>query len=218
MTTKYNWEKDLRNNLKRIPESEAESILDYYNELFMDKVEQGFSEREIIKSFGNPFDVAYSIVYDTEENVRATTSATSANASASADMHLSHIQGTNGTNTLVQPATAPSNKKRGGLLARILFFVPFCIISIVLWSLVLGLGLGGLGGAIGWLGMVVFGFIQMANYSAIGGLATVGLSLAAGGAGILITILSTFIIKAAVRITQKYFYMGKHKTKRSEKQ
>jgi len=189
--TKYIWEKELRNNLKNIPQEEVSNILAYYDELFADKAEQGLSEKQIIREFGNPYDVAYKIVYC--------------------------IEGQNVHNKTQQHQITQSNealkKQHRNLLAKVIFFVPFCIISIVLWSLVIGLSAGGIGAAVGGLGMIFVGFYQMAT-STMGGLATVGMALAAAGAGLIISVIAFFIIKATVRLTQKYFFMGKHRTNR----
>lgn len=67
--TKYEWESELRKNLYRIPEREQEKVFEYYNELFLDKVEQGGTEQTIIREFGNPFDVANRILADYDEEI-----------------------------------------------------------------------------------------------------------------------------------------------------
>ena len=216
------WEKELRGNLKRIPQDEIESILDYYNELFADKSEQGFSEREIIKGFGNPFDVAYKIVYDSEH--RRDFVDNTSNRSRG-DMQLGNsssnltgdfvAQSLHENNGAVQSQQPKERKKRGGIVARIVFFLPFFIVSVTLWSLIIGLTAGGIGGAIGGLGMAVISLTQMGT-NARAALSSVGLSLASSGAGLLITVGAFFITKAAVRLTKKYFFIGKRKTKRRE--
>lgn len=66
--TKYEWEKELKKNIYKLPPEEIDKIADYYNELFLDKAESGMSEKSIINEFGNPFDVARKIMneYETE--------------------------------------------------------------------------------------------------------------------------------------------------------
>lgn len=66
--TKYEWEKELKKNIYRLPPDEIDKIVDYYDELFLDKAESGMRERDIISEFGNPFDVARKIMneYETE--------------------------------------------------------------------------------------------------------------------------------------------------------
>lgn len=62
--TKYEWESELKKNIHRLPDEEIKRVLEYYDELFEDKIEQGKSEREIIYGFGNPADVADKIMSD----------------------------------------------------------------------------------------------------------------------------------------------------------
>lgn len=66
--TKYEWEHELKKNIHRLPSDEISRVLDYYNEMFEDNIERGKSEREIIREFGNPVDVADKILseYDGE--------------------------------------------------------------------------------------------------------------------------------------------------------
>ncbi len=68
--TKYEWERELRKNIQRLPSDEVDKILDYYDELFEDKAERGMRESDIIYEFGNPFDVARKIMneFDAEND------------------------------------------------------------------------------------------------------------------------------------------------------
>lgn len=60
--TKYEWESELKKNIHRLPADEIARVMEYYDELFADKVEQGYRETEIIGQFGNPVDVADKIL------------------------------------------------------------------------------------------------------------------------------------------------------------
>lgn len=66
--TKYEWESELRKNIHRLPSDEIKRVMEYYDELFADKIERGYGELEIISQFGNPVDVADKIIseYDGE--------------------------------------------------------------------------------------------------------------------------------------------------------
>lgn len=66
--TKYEWESELKKNVHRLPAEEIRKILEYYDEIFADKIERGLSESEIVRQFGNPVDVADKILseYDGE--------------------------------------------------------------------------------------------------------------------------------------------------------
>ncbi len=52
------WRYKLAGEIALMEESEKETILSYYDELFSDKTEEGYSEKEILKAFGTPADVA----------------------------------------------------------------------------------------------------------------------------------------------------------------
>ncbi|MCL2848023.1 MAG: DUF1700 domain-containing protein [Firmicutes bacterium] len=192
--TKYTWEKALRSSLKGVPQEEADSILDYYSELFADKAESGQTEKEIIKSFGNPYDVAYRVVYGVE-----------------VPYNSSGIRQPQAEKYLNSSSQKSSGGIGGKILIRLLLFWPFFIVAVTLWSLVIGLGAGGIGGAIGGIGMVIVGFMQMGGNS-VGGLSVVGLAIASIGVGIIITLVAFFIFKIVLRLTQKYFFIVKHKT------
>gem|GEM_PF-1320721 len=306
--TKYEWEKELQKNLKRLPDTEVVRALDYYNEVFFDKEESGMSEREIIRSFGNPFDVAYRIVYgfegtsfekrnvetpvmenqheaDSSEPIPASVynaqnnffgvgsiAATNLNtqtggsfctetgafigaekkadevyddwgsdeqfdAPFAANKTTNKIEETvqsqptaraaahcaNNDNFFSNSTHRKQRSKKSGIVARILFFLPYTILMIVLWSLVVGFVAGGIGAALGGIVAVIAGlthFVQMAAGTAQTagiGITLLGGGLAAFGVGLVIIAFAISIIKLAVKTTQKYFFIGKHKTgKRNE--
>lgn len=62
--TKYEWERQLKKGISGLPKSEQQRVLDYYNELFADKIDAGLREQYIISEFGNPYDVANKILVD----------------------------------------------------------------------------------------------------------------------------------------------------------
>lgn len=62
--TKYEWERQLKKGISNLPKSEQQRVLDYYNELFADKIDAGMREQYIIAEFGNPYDVANKILVD----------------------------------------------------------------------------------------------------------------------------------------------------------
>lgn len=66
--TKYEWESELKKNIHRLPKEEINRVMEYYDELFADKIERGYGETEIVSQFGNPVDVADKILseYDGE--------------------------------------------------------------------------------------------------------------------------------------------------------
>jgi len=203
--TKYEWENELTKNLKRLPDIEVSKILDYYNELFFDKADTGLSEKEIIKSFGNPFDVAYKVVYGFEGEETAFKTAPPQDKEEFAE--YPHT----GEEFYGHQPSAVKRKRKGGIIARIIFFVPFFVIFVTLWSLVISLIAGGLGCAIGGLGIAIWSLFQIGNHGSSAA-ANIGLGLVASGVGLILIVFVRAIFKSAIKLTQKYFYIGKHKT------
>ena len=56
--------KELREKLKQLPEEEIYKSVSYYSELISDMVEDGMTEEEAVKSFGNINDIADRILQD----------------------------------------------------------------------------------------------------------------------------------------------------------
>jgi len=195
--TKFEWEKELKNNLKRIPKAEADKILDYYNELFYDKAEAGLNERDIVRSFGNPFDVAYKVVYGFENNT---------------ETDIAKTETPQTKPKIEKPAQSKTNNS-SGIISRLIFFVPFCILTVLLWVLVISFAVTGIGGVLGGIAFAILGLIGgIANGIQVV-LFSVGAGLATMGVGIIMLPLIYISGKAAVRLTQKYFFMGKYKVK-----
>ena len=69
--TKYEWDRELKKNIHRLPDDEIKRVLEYYDELFEDYIERGKSEREIIAEFGNPCDVADKILADYDGELKS---------------------------------------------------------------------------------------------------------------------------------------------------
>lgn len=62
--TKFEWERQLKKGLSGLPAAEQQRVLDYYGELFSDKIDAGMKEEDIVAEFGNPFEVANRILVD----------------------------------------------------------------------------------------------------------------------------------------------------------
>lgn len=59
---KKEWESELKKYTSALPKAEQDRIIEYYEELFADRLESGKSERQIIGEFGNPADAALQIM------------------------------------------------------------------------------------------------------------------------------------------------------------
>ena len=56
--TKKQWDKRLNKKLSALPYKERRRVLDYYDELYWDKRDAGFSEEAILEEFGAPEEAA----------------------------------------------------------------------------------------------------------------------------------------------------------------
>lgn len=56
------WEKSLLRCLKGLQKNEKEKIIEYYREMYGDKVDAGYTGEEILTEFGNPEDCAKKIL------------------------------------------------------------------------------------------------------------------------------------------------------------
>ena len=61
---KKEWERALLKNLKSLSRQERKEVLEYYREMYGDKLDAGFSEQEILREFGSPKDCAKKILME----------------------------------------------------------------------------------------------------------------------------------------------------------
>lgn len=69
--TKYEWESKLKKGISGLPFDEQKRVLDYYDELFSDKIDAGMKELDIINEFGDPLEVANKVTvnfYNEDKN------------------------------------------------------------------------------------------------------------------------------------------------------
>ena len=64
MTTKEIWLKVFEEELSKLPKADRQKAIEFYREMIEDKIEGGMTEEEVVKSLGNPFDVADKILKD----------------------------------------------------------------------------------------------------------------------------------------------------------
>ena len=61
---KYEWFFEFRAKLASIDPDDRQKAVDYYEELYADKQEQGSSEAEILSEFGSPVEAAAKLIDD----------------------------------------------------------------------------------------------------------------------------------------------------------
>lgn len=145
--TKYEWESELKKNIHRLPVDEISRIMEYYDELFADKIERGYNECEIIGQFGNPVDVADKILADYEGATAQAPQTPAPAMHAPINTAAEPIQKGQETPVLT-PAPAPAACALGGVAGSILTV-------ITVFRETLGVGLAQIGMCLAVAGMGV---------------------------------------------------------------
>ena len=65
MTLKQ-WERRLVNSLKGLSKQERQTALEYYREIYGDKLDAGYTGEEIVEEFGSPEECAKNILSDSD--------------------------------------------------------------------------------------------------------------------------------------------------------
>lgn len=65
--TFHEWEAKLLENLKSLSEQEKQKILDYYREIYSDKTDAGYDNKQILDEFGTPEECAKKILLEENE-------------------------------------------------------------------------------------------------------------------------------------------------------
>lgn len=219
--TKYEWERELKRNLARLPIDEQNRALAFYDELFADKAEQGYSEREVVKEFGNPFDVATAIIrdYETEHGAIASPPPSVPHP---APRYAEPFQTGRARQDNFDPDTgAPlrrpphnayneSNAVRrarqsgaAGALLRVLFFIPYTVLVIVMVSVLIAFTAAAVGCIGGGIVVAVMSFTTIATSGAVFA-AELGSGLAAVAVGALFMIFVPVVYKAFKGISAAY--------------
>lgn len=186
--------KKIENNLKSFEKSEINEIINYYEEIIADKMENGFTEEEAVDSLGD----VDSITNEIKVNIV---------------MKRSNKKNTNSLKNFIiilgicsTPILIPL-----GIAFAVLFFVLF----ITLFSLIISFGLSG-------IGVIISVFVQSISTLVSGGEISVifiqlGLGLLSGAILILLTLELVRLTKILLNKTNKLFLkIIKKKSKKGE--
>lgn len=238
--TKYEWEHELKKNIHRLPADEIARVLDYYNEMFEDNIERGKSEREIIREFGNPADVADKILseYDgellpTEERIPVPQPP----EDKPTDSDIFDGHGNNkyddtiadkSANDKVEQKKPEQNEfdkldeadKRNVKVALFLVFnivtgFAFVIVAAVLWIVLAAFTVAGVGMGIGGAYAFIVSFGPMVTGGFGAGLAQLGIGIALVGLGVILVVGCIRLIRTYGKVT-KTVYNGIFKVNKEE--
>lgn len=230
--TKYEWETELKKNIRRLPDDEIKRVMDYYGELFADKAERGESEREIVNEFGNPVDVADKILSEYDGEIKPQDVGGDGIFPELADLHGRGASGderkqpsitvvrTDGKAVKRDDGIKPDEKKRSArsrgrgidpvrLALFIVVNVITCFLPVILFATALAVlaSLIAAGGicALGGIAGAVISFGPIFCGSVGSGVAQLGMCLAVAGGGVLGGIACVYMLKAAVRLCKELF-------------
>lgn len=223
--TKYEWETELKKNIHRLPSDEINRVLEYYDELFADKIERGYGETEIISQFGNPADVADKIIseYDgeTEERKRETVPVYSPSKAREEETRAEKPAEIAAPDSVADKAEAEKEEKpqkekktvRKTSGSRLALFVVLNVLTgfalfIVVGAIWIAAGaviVAGFACIGGGVLETIFSVISVFRGFAGAGFAQCGVCLAAVGIGVIIVSVSGNILKFMFAVTKKLF-------------
>lgn len=223
--TKYEWERELEKNLHTLSKDEIKRVLEYYNELFMDKIERGGTETSIIAEFGNPFDVANKIIAETSDGGgsenKIPPSYCVINDSIDNRGHETHSDSNGGAHYYSEPneASAPSAKsgtgngtggaseKKSGGLIRTLVVVLLCILlGGVVVTVTGGLFAAAAGLTIGSVGLIIGGVVGAIGSLVAGAGVSIWAAVAQACACVMIAGIGIILMPLCIKLI---IFMGK---------
>ncbi len=183
--TKYEWETELKKNIRRLPDDEIKRVTDYYGELFADKAERGESEREIVNEFGNPADVADKILSEYVGEIKP--------------------QDVGGDGIFPELADLHERGASGGERKQPSITVVRTDGKATAWAVLAALAAAGGACALGGIAGAVISFGPMFCGSVGAGVAQLGMCLAVAGGGALLAVASLYMIKRTARFCKELF-------------
>ena len=219
--TKYEWETELRKNVHRLPDEEIRRVLEYYDELFADKIERGYTESEIVGQFGNPVDVADKILSEYEGELEGEreevpppvmgsardTANEREDAAQEKKTEVREIAWSREDTPPPPHKTEPEGKLRGERLVIFLLinvltgFAVFFAVGAV-WIAAAALTVAGGAIAVGGVAGTVMQLVQVLRGLGGAAWAQLGMCVALCGAGILLTVACVWGVKLLYRLTK----------------
>lgn len=196
--TKYEFERELKRGIKSLPAGEAKKAIDYYSELFEDKIERGMSESAIIGEFGSPVEIADRLVQEFGGDGRE-----SRKQSVESEAYYESQAKT------AQAAMPTESRVSGGRLAvfivlAVLLGGAFIGIAVGLWSCLIALIASGGACIIAGSVSIIPSIMELIASPAVMWV-QIGICVAAIGLGILLIAITIKLIKLSVFLTKKMF-------------
>lgn len=226
--TKYEWESELKKSIHRLPADEIARIMEYYDELFADKIERGYNEYEIIGQFGNPVDVADKILSEYEGEIAPeSASVPPPAAKRTAEDGQTFLRQAEEACREEQPvgepprasACAPAANarrtmrgERAAIVALVLLFTGFAPLLVVgtVWIVAAAVTVAGFACATGGAAATFLSLATVLRGAVGAGAAQAGMCLALCGIGIMLSILCCKGMKYLGKATAALFRVVKN--------
>ena len=202
--TKHEWTIELKKHLAPLPLEDLARTLEYYDELFADKLEAGLGESQILYSFGNPSDAAKKILdehalYPTQAQTSITPIRPDADTAPPAAAKPPKVRQPQGNYPIWMIPLAII----GGLILlgpAIGVLATIFAVFVSVWAIVGSLLISGAAIALSGLIAIVMSFYSMATVGLGSGLVQLGISIAAIGVGIILFVASFFVLKLWIKV------------------
>lgn len=194
--TKNEWFSSLSKCIKSNGTENKEHIIEYYEELFCDKQDEGKSEAEILKEFGNPYEVAYKLNYSHDDE--------------GADFRDSENSKTSEVVEAIKDKVKHTKDSALPIVLKTIFFIPYFVLVITAWSLMFSFACTAFSFILAAPVGIVVVLLGFASVTTIGVVVNIGALLVLLGLGILFVIAVKICFKPLVSLTVRYFYKGKY--------
>lgn len=175
----YNkWVKTFKKRLSPLPQAERRRALEYYGELYGDKLDAGANEAQIVRGFGDPKAAADRIVAEYRADFAA-------------------APGSAGAGNSVRRATAGDTAARAFAAALLFLFVGLPVLAVIFCLAAAGaaLFLAGFAVLLAGIAYSLYFVVQLCMYGGMGYVAQLGIGLAAAGIGALLIPLFLYCTK-----------------------
>lgn len=199
--TQNQWEKELKRYLSPLSKTEQNKIIDYYREMYGDKLDAGYTEAEILAEFGSPQVCAGRMI---AENATIT------------DEEPAHPGNPYLQIQPAQPASPKPQKRLSvGMVVGNIFFTLLIVIPVLaVWVSVIATfaAVGVACIAVAFAGLIsplLSPFYSLLGFSGLSFTANLGLYLASAGAGLMLSVAFYYATKytaIALAQTLKFVY------------
>ena len=195
--TQKEWERSLLTYLRDLPRKERNAIIEYYREMYGDKLDAGMTNDEILREFGFPQDCADRILAESgkelkHENIKNKADKTEHKTNRNAD-------------ALYSVGTA---------ILSVLLVFPFCSAAVVLLISFAAVAISGIVVALAGIVVVIWSPFQLIGGLPIGGMiAYLGAGFLCSGIGILLSVgffyLTKYTAKGCIKLLKILYRRNK---------